>query len=156
MRPFTIDIERIAGETGASLSVDLSWTPDGMDLGRLSTQLCGDVSFKGNVSNVGGAFAVNGTMTAEYSGECDRCLARYSKRVRLPLVRVFSEGTGELSGIDGDDVEKMEGTVIDLAPHLREEIILSMPIRLLCKDDCKGICPDCGKDLNTGECICGK
>lgn len=156
MRPFTIDIERIAGETGASLSVDLSWAPDGMDLGRLSTQLCGDVSFKGNVSNVGGAFAVNGTMTAEYSGECDRCLARYSKRVRLPLIRVFSEGTGELHGIDGDDVDKMEGTVIDLAPHLREEIILSMPIRLLCKEDCRGICPDCGKDLNTGECICGK
>ncbi|MCK7489366.1 MAG: DUF177 domain-containing protein [Anaerotruncus sp.] len=72
------------------------------------------------------------------------------------MVRVFSEGTGELHGIDSDDVEKMEGTVIDLAPHLREEIILSMPIRLLCKDDCKGICPDCGKDLNTGECICGK
>lgn len=156
MRPFTIDIERIAGETGASLSVDLSWAPDGMDLGRRSAEVCGNIDFKGNVSNVGQAFAVNGIMTAEYCGKCDRCLADFCKRVRLPLVRVFSEKTGELHGTDGEDIESMEGTIIDLAPHLREEIVLSMPIRLLCKDDCKGICPDCGSDLNTGECICGK
>lgn len=156
MRPFAINLERIAGVKGASLSVDLEWTPEGIDLGRAGAKLLGEVGFKGTVSNIGSAYTLMGTMKARYSAECDRCLAAFVRDVELPLVRVFSDGTGELDGVDGDDVEPMSGNIIELAQHIREEIILSMPIRLLCKDGCKGICPGCGADLNTGECICGK
>ncbi|MCM8781000.1 MAG: YceD family protein [Candidatus Omnitrophica bacterium] len=43
---------------------------------------------------------------------------------------------------------------IDIDPAIREEIILDYPIRILCKTDCKGLCPNCGKDLNEGNCSC--
>lgn len=43
---------------------------------------------------------------------------------------------------------------IDLSPEIREEIILGYPVKILCKDDCRGLCPKCGKDLNLGKCDC--
>jgi uncharacterized protein len=154
--PFAIDIERIAGETGASMSVDLCWTPDGMDLGRAGVVVRGEVCFKGSVSNAGDTYVLAGDMIAEYEAECDRCLGSFKKKLDMPITRVFVQADGDLHDYDEADVEALQGTIIDLAPHIREEIVLSMPIRLLCKEGCKGICPDCGIDLNTGECICGK
>lgn len=51
---------------------------------------------------------------------------------------------------------KKEDRFIDLEPDIREEIILAYPVKLLCKPDCQGLCPRCGKDLNQGSCSCEK
>lgn len=50
------------------------------------------------------------------------------------------------------DIKGQDSVVID--PDVREEIILDNPIRVLCKEDCKGLCPECGVNLNTGKCRC--
>jgi len=156
MRAFVIDVERISGQTGSSLEVDLSWTGDGIELDSSEMELLGDVSFKGTVSNIGNAYSVDGTIKAKAGYTCDRCLAGFTSDLRMPLNRVFSETGFQAEGFDRDDVEKMTGDQIDLAPQIREELLLSLPIKSLCREDCKGICPQCGKDLNKGECICGR
>ena len=156
MRAFLIDVERISGQTGSSLEVDLSWTGDGIELDSPYVNLLGDVSFKGTVSNIGNAYSVDGSIRAKMSLTCDRCLEVFTKDIRMPLGRVFSESGFQAEGFDRDDIEMMTGDQIDLAPQIREELILSIPIRVLCKEDCKGICPQCGKDINKGECICGR
>src|SRR5206468_3309557 len=53
---------------------------------------------------------------------------------------------------DNVDEESYSGKEIDLRPALREQILLSIPPSPLCKEDCKGLCPVCGKDLNEGDC----
>ena len=57
---------------------------------------------------------------------------------------------------DLSDEEIYSGKEIDLKPALREQILLSIPPSPVCSDDCKGLCPRCGKDLNEGECGCDR
>ena len=58
----------------------------------------------------------------------------------------------------GDDGDKypLEGHEIDLAAAVEEALLLDLPMRFLCREDCKGLCPVCGKDLNTELCTCPK
>ena len=53
-----------------------------------------------------------------------------------------------------DEIYHYEGDHLELAPMLREQVILSNPMHPLCKDDCAGLCPHCGKNLNEGRCAC--
>lgn len=152
MRAFTVDIETISGETGSSLDVNLSWASEGIDLGRSEARILGDIGFKGNISNVGGAYAITGKLSTELGLSCDRCLGEYSREMTIPFSRVFSEKID--NGFEKDEVDSMEGFIIDLGPHIREELILSLPIKLLCSEECKGLCADCGADLNKGACSC--
>lgn len=155
MKPFIIDIRKIEGANGASLDCDFGWLPDDAALARQGSKLAGEVRFKGSVRNIGDAYLVDGMISGAFEADCDRCLKTFEAAFKLPLTRVFSE-----HGYEGElyeaDIEPLDGLEIDLGPHIKEEVVLSMPIRLLCEDGCKGICPDCGVDLNTGECICGK
>ena len=155
MRPFIVDIRKIEGVNGASLDCNLAWSPEGLDLARDRAGFVGDVRFRGSVSNIGGAYLVDGRIAGAFSAACDRCLKQFTSEFDLPLTRLFAEA-GYEQALDDADIETLNGLEIDLGPHIREEVVLSMPIRLLCEDSCKGICPGCGVDLNDGECICGK
>ena len=155
MRPFIIDIRKIEGVSGASLDCNLAWTPEGLDLARRTAGFAGDVRFKGSVSNIVDAYMVDGRITGVFKAQCDRCLKEFTSDFDLPLTRVFAEA-GYETALDDTDIETLDGLEIDLGPHIREEVVLSMPIRLLCEEGCKGICPGCGVDLNNGECICGE
>jgi len=72
---------------------------------------------------------------------CSRCLEDF--------IRDFSYGLNLLFSV------KKEDTFIDITENLREEIILNHPFKVLCKSDCKGLCPLCGQNLNKGRCNCG-
>lgn len=155
MKPFIIDIRKIEGVSGASLDCDLAWNPHGLDLAREGAGFTGEVRFKGSVSNIGGAYMVDGRISGGFKAHCDRCLKEFQSDFDLALTRVFAE-TGYEPALEDSDIEPLSGLEIDLGPHIREEVVLSMPIRLLCEEGCRGICPGCGVDLNNGECICGK
>jgi uncharacterized protein len=103
---------------------------------------------------------VNGHVDTRAQVECDRCL----QQVRLPVNADF-----ELEYITGSDYESSEvvelgeeelsvsvfdGRTIDVDEIVKEQILLAVPTRMLCREDCKGICPECGIDRNTGECNC--
>ena len=86
---------------------------------------------------------------------CDRCLKEVDEIIVLDFFReVFApdevaEGTDEKS-----DQTFMEGYQLNVEDLINDEILLSLPMKVLCKEDCKGICRQCGKDLNEGECGC--
>ena len=85
---------------------------------------------------------------------CDRCL----KEVRYPMAidieeRVSSPDVTDTSADDEDDVF-MDGYQLKADELLISNIVLNWPVKILCREDCKGICKICGKDLNTGECGC--
>jgi len=92
---------------------------------------------------------VQGTLDASLQGECGRCLTPTAVDLEVPIEELFvypprPEAEFNL-GEDG---------ILDLAPLLREEIIIDTPIGILCKPDCAGLCPNCGKNLNEGPCGC--
>lgn len=91
-------------------------------------------------------------------GHCARCLEEYTFQlgkdffiVLVPKANMPEEV--ELSG-DELDLSFYEGDQVDLSPLVREQIILALPTRPLCRDDCKGLCASCGVNLNTQACSC--
>jgi uncharacterized metal-binding protein YceD (DUF177 family) len=98
-----------------------------------------------------------------YEGEfiCARCLGKYARNCDVELYLDYVEGDDpymrlenvELSAHDADKVF-YRGPEIDLSVGMREAIILSQPITALCKDDCLGLCPVCGANLNKKRCAC--
>ncbi len=108
---------------------------------------------------------LSGTAEVDLKPSCDRCLEPFEQREQVPLqVNLaprnqmhFEEGESE-EGLDEDDVafSFYKGEEIDLSEIVREMLVLDIPLRYLCSETCKGLCPRCGRNLNAGTCACGK
>jgi uncharacterized protein len=90
-----------------------------------------------------------GTTTAPWAAECRRCLTPVHGQVTAPFQELF-----EVDSREGESYP-LKGDRIDLAPLVTEALLLSLPLAPLCRDDCAGLCPTCGADLNAGPCGCG-
>ena len=112
------------------------------------------VRVSGRLQPVGeGRFYWEATLRTRLVGECRRCLTSVEADVVAHVTALFSQEAGA-----ADDPETYEvapdATAVDLTPAVREELFLSIPRYLECREDCRGLCPRCGKDLNAGPCGC--
>ncbi len=92
-------------------------------------------------------------------GECCRCLAPAEMQVRADmqlLVQRREAAEEELEALEDQEMDILDpgAKEMDLKEHMRDDVILELPHRLLCKEECKGLCPTCGRDLNEGSCSC--
>lgn len=85
---------------------------------------------------------------------CDRCLKEVEKKIELDFFREVFAPDEMTEGTDDDDQNFMEGYQLNVEDLIYSEILLNLPTKVLCRKDCKGICRQCGKDLNEGECGC--
>ena len=152
-----IEIEKLEGGRGDFAHV---YQPGELDPVDERVKLSEPVEVKGAVRRTGDAVAVNGHVETRVEVECDRCL----KPVELPVSSDFeleyiTEADYESSSAAALNEEEMsvsvfDGESIDVDEIVKEQILLAVPARTLCREDCKGICPECGIDLNTGQCNC--
>jgi uncharacterized protein len=98
-------------------------------------------------------FYWQGTATTVIQGECTRCLTPVSTPLSLQIGALFTQDAEAIDDPDSYAVAP-EATEVDVTPAIREELMLAAPRYALCRDDCKGLCPQCGKDLNAGLCGC--
>ncbi len=115
------------------------------------------LSYAVQISNTGGALYVGGSVEGVAVVDCVRCLESASYHICGEVEGYFliSAPEQEATEEDMDDYEILpENHVIDLEPLLRAALILEMPLSPLCSDDCKGLCPRCGANLNKEACIC--
>ncbi|MCP9493564.1 MAG: DUF177 domain-containing protein [Pyrinomonadaceae bacterium MAG19_C2-C3] len=114
----------------------------------------------GEASLKNGELRLRGTVKAEAEVLCDRCLTGVPKSVHQMFDAVFvpaSEDTRHPSiELAADDLSKgiYESNVFDLSELAREQLLLSIDTRTLCREECKGLCPTCGVDLNRTACEC--
>ena len=95
--------------------------------------------------------------TLSYHGKCARCLAPVDGVFSLDFERtVTTEGTIDEDKLDelADEYVVLNGNELDVDEPLREELLLGFPLRLLCSEDCEGLCPKCGKPKKDGDCGC--
>ena len=99
---------------------------------------------------------------AEAEFSCDRCLERFpsvlssvSKTTLKPKPQV---SLGEEMELGRDDIETdfYEGDEIDLTPLLQDQLLLTLPPKSVCREDCRGLCQRCGQNMNRGTCQCAK
>ncbi|MBI4774332.1 MAG: DUF177 domain-containing protein [Deltaproteobacteria bacterium] len=114
------------------------------------------------VERSGDYFVVRGEMETTVTLACDRCLENYSQPVHAQiyavlvsadLLREAGAESVELTSQDLD-ITSYEGEEFDLEPIVQEQIILSLPLRHVCGEECLGICPKCGANRNRTPCQC--
>lgn len=106
---------------------------------------------EGFIVNNAGALTLRGTLSASLRCMCDRCAAEFDREVSYPLDIPLAS---ELQDEENPDYFLLDGDELDLEELLETVFILNMDTRFLCRDDCKGLCSRCGKNLNEGPCGC--
>ena len=148
-----ISVIKIKNNPGTQLSLKREFTIVPQDYGFAELELDEPVSLSGLVENSGKQLTVKAKLKAKCSLVCSRCGDRFV----LPLVCDFHEGYSQtpLADEDGEnDIHQFFGDSINPAAEILQKIFLELPMKVLCKEDCSGVCPDCGTNLNYGSCKC--
>ena len=149
-----LGLSKIIDCPGQSLSFSVS-----IDLSDLRFGNCFPVTetvkAEGTVRNTAGVLVMTGKIVTTLHGICDRCADPFTRAVDIPLNVVL---VTELSDEENEDewVFPLEGDSADLEDIIRTVFVLNLDSKLLCKEDCKGICCRCGKNLNHEACTCQK
>jgi len=103
---------------------------------------------------------ISGNVDTQVSLECGRCLVSFNQDLSVPIELAFSSERPDLDPevelSEEDLLRDFMDDEIDLGHISEEQVLLNMPMRPLCSEDCKGLCPGCGSDLNQSECSCSK
>lgn len=91
------------------------------------------------------------TASTRTEGRCDRCLTAFGRDMTVPIERIL---VSSLNNEENDDFVLLENYQLPLDDLVEEELILNLPSKNLCRKDCRGLCPQCGKNLNEGLCGC--
>ncbi len=116
------------------LGLELVGVPEGAEL-RLELRL----------ESVSEGVLVSGTVSGPVTGECGRCLRAISDTVEVDIQELYAyEHSTTDETTEEDEVGRLQGDLIDLEPALRDAVVLALPSHPLCREDCPGLCPECG------------
>ena len=149
-----LGLSKIIDSPGASVPFSTS-----VDLSDLCYGICYPVTeavvAEGTVRNTAGVLMMSGSIRTTIHGICDRCASPFDKEVYFPIDVVL---VTEMANEENEDewVFPLEGDSADLDDIVRTVFVLNLDSKLLCNEDCKGLCHRCGKNLNHGPCSCQK
>ena len=113
----------------------------------------GPVTAKGTVKNIAGILELEADVAADMTVRCDRCGVPFEKHLTPRFTATLQ---ADAEDADSEDVFPLDGDGVDVSDVVETCMILDMDQKFLCRDDCKGLCPTCGKNLNDGPCDCKK
>lgn len=160
-----LSVEKIT-DLGADYTVSLTAEELNCQLGRTGPNTSGP--FVGvtvtnyHLARVERRLIIDGRITAELSLQCGRCLKNYTE----PLQETFSlvlNLVKEVEVVEGEELELAEDQInsipifageVDLSPVLLEQAMIRLPVFSVCSDNCAGLCPHCGENLNLSSCGC--
>ena len=153
--------ETVGATRSATVVADLYRLAPDLEAGRVSDDaeppvLTGPV----RLMRTGEGVLVQGHLTGELSMPCSRCLEPVTVPVDIDVVEVFSPTldilTGQAVQPEDDDTALWidEHHILDLREVLRQDLLVALPLHPLCREDCRGLCPTCGQNLNEGTCNC--
>ena len=119
-----------------------------------NTPINGNADYDLLISKVDRELILNLDVTFDYTKPCDRCLEEVENFEEIKYSAKLVNDNLEEDTDDDFDIVKMEQNRLYICKLVKELVILSIPMKNLCDDECQGICPKCGKDLNKGKCDC--
>ena len=99
-----------------------------------------------------GKVKIEGNVTLSFRTGCDRCLEEVTTVLELVFDRTAAPGTS--ADEEADELSLADDCRLDVEAFVHDEILIHWPAKILCKDDCRGICPVCGQNRNIRECGC--
>jgi uncharacterized protein len=132
-----------------------SFTISPGDLG-LPPEFNQDVSVEAELEKSGGEFLLRARVSNGATWECDRCVAQFSRPASSEYQMYYISQGADAARYDPVELQALPAgvTVIDITDDVRQTVLLSVPLKRVCREDCRGLCPHCGKNLNEGPCGC--
>jgi uncharacterized protein len=146
-QPLVLDTRELGRRPGSMREVRRSVSaPE-----RLGGELIGvpagaDLDLDLRLESVMEGVLVSGTATVPLTGECGRCLEAVSDELTVDLQELYAYPESDAD--EDDEVSRMEGDLLDLEPVLRDAVVLALPLTPLCREDCGGLCAECGERLD--------
>ena len=148
----TIDVSGILKELGGKVEVNGDVGIDGFEFNGSEYAFASPVRLTGSVANNGKALILRAKAEVTLLTECSRCLKDISVREAFRIEESFVRS--EDASPDEEDAYIFDGGSITVDDAVRDNLFMNIKGRYLCSEDCRGLCPQCGKDLNDGECGC--
>jgi uncharacterized protein len=147
----------------AGLVFNIKVSKKDFDIDQPGCSLAGEVNVQGTLGRIDRDVYFDGKIDTELNVLCSRCLEPFRHLVKSKVTAHYvpkpspESSAAELELHEGDiDVEYFEENRIDLRKPVQDQILLTVPLVSLCREDCKGLCVVCGKNLNEGPCGCKK
>ncbi len=112
------------------------------------------VSVSGEFENVGGDIELKAVAHIKLRHTCDRCCEEYESELSFEINEVLKEYAPRDDADKNPDVIYFKGNSVELDEIVKENLFLSLPLKNVCSESCKGLCPECGANLNLGSCGC--
>jgi uncharacterized protein len=153
-----IEVENLTAE---GKPFERTYAPAELALEDEYASLAGEVRARGRASRRGDEVRVSGSLQTSVELRCDRCLGPVPVPVNVEFAANFvrpADPAAEAGELHDEDLEfsVYDGDSVDLDEIVREQILLALPARQLCRDDCRGLCPACGRNLNAESCDCAR
>ena len=145
-----LELEPIFNNIGEKLEFDYEMDLSGIDIATYYP-FVSPVRVKGGVYNRAGVVSLVAKTFFTYAAPCDLCAQHTEKNLSIPVDHVL---VTSLNNEDNDELILVDSLRFNLDELVTEDILLGLPTRHLCKEDCKGVCQYCGKNLNTDSCSC--
>jgi uncharacterized protein len=147
-----VDLRELA--RGGAVETKGELKQDDPALQGLDVTLKDPVTITGRLQSIGeGRFYWQGTARTVAQGECRRCLTPVATPLSLEIGALFTQDPEAADDPDSYALAP-DAIEVDVTPAVREELWLAAPRYVVCRDDCQGICPSCGKDRNASSCGC--
>ena len=147
-----IDLKRIFVTDNSDTSIDYALDMSDLEIGGIKP-LKEPVKLKGKVTNSASLVRLTAEIFYNYEAPCDRCGLVSNQSHSVTVEKSLAQAT---ENEDSDTILLTPDMKLDLDEFIYTEVVLSLPTKHLWKEACKGICPNCGKNLNVGECGCEK
>lgn len=134
----------------AQLPIEVNKLIEGLNTISDDLSFKSPISFKGTILNNGGILKLSGKLSTLYKSKCSRCLNDVETEININIIEdFFKEGT-----IEEEEAYTYKGEYVELEKVFKDNIILNLPTKQVCSEQCKGLCPYCGVSLNEETCDC--
>lgn len=150
-----IKVDKLKNVTG--IRTELKYALSQEDIGSTELVLGSKpLVFQGTAENIERVIVVQGIIKAVLRGVCDRCGELLEYEVTADFNESFTNAVEKVPEVESGekDIHLFTGSEIELWPYVEQAIFLSLPMKILCKPDCQGLCPQCGQNLNLKDCSC--
>ncbi len=151
----TINISEIFSNPSVTKKYTVEPSFDTLVLKRNSYPVAYKEPFVLNIAREDGKIRIQGSTVVDLFIPCDRCLDEVRNHFVIDIDHSAVQNK-DSDGIEDDELSFMDGCILDVDKLISNEIVVALPTKVLCKEDCRGLCPVCGTNLNHGTCDCDR
>lgn len=149
-----INVEKLKNCIGSSQTISLEEIIDPKEYGYEGVSFLAPVVFSGHIKNEKSILCIEGRISGKIEAVCSRCLTPFAYDVAAEFLEQYSNKEAVVAEDEEDELHFFQGDEVDITEDVLRQIFLSLPMKFVCQEDCRGFCPYCGINLNTSSCSC--